>query len=77
MALRHKNYGIRMLKCAPSYLTTHGEVVTLRRIASQTLNLSHSANTNDSLDSQICLIFEVTSEVVSAELIRRDEGIRD
>ena len=56
---------------------THAIVRALRTVADEARHLGHGLDTNDALDREVGLVCEGTCEVVRADLIRRDERVRD
>lgn len=75
MVLRRSSRKVEHL----GYIVRRDAIVVTRIscLAKDSGNLPHSANTNNSLDCKVGLVREGTLKVISRDLIRRDERIRD
>ena len=58
-------------------MSTHTVVRRFLAVSSEARDLGHRLDADNTLDGQVGLVRECASEVVRAELIRRDEGIRN
>ena len=58
-------------------MSTHTVVRRFLAVSSEARDLGHRLDADNTLDGQVGLVRECASEVVRAELVRRDEGVRN
>jgi hypothetical protein len=76
--LHEKKKKVKIMKTNSSCkYDTHAVVRAFSGIAQERLDLGHGANPDDTLDRKVGLVSQGTRKVIRADLIRRDETVRN